>query len=194
MNVAGQARQPEQIDKPAGSPSNGEPLFLVVGKLRKPHGLNGEIRMEVITDFPERLKPGVSVFVGDEHHPMCIHSRRWHNRLLLITFEDINNPESAANFRNQMVYVRADDRPPLPDGNFYHHQLLGLDVVSDQGEQLGQLVEILETGANDVYIVRPITGPDLLIPAIDKVVTEINLEAGLMKVHLILGLKPNGEG
>ena len=194
MNAVSQARQPGQFDQPTGSLSNGEPLFLVVGKVRKPHGLRGEVRMEVITDFPERLSPGVVVYLGDDHQPMHIHSRRQHNQLLLISFKGITDPEAAGRLRNQLVFVRADDRPPLSEGEYYHHQLLGLNVVSHHGEQLGKLTEILETGANDVYIVRPAAGSDLLLPATDEVIEDINLESGVMTVNLLPGLRIESSG
>jgi 16S rRNA processing protein RimM len=104
--------------------------------------------------------------------------------------EPYNDPESAGELRNQMVYVRADDRPPLPEGEYYHHQLLGLDVVSEQGEYLGHLTQILGTGANDVYVIRPESGPELLLPAIESVVLDIDITHGEMKVRLLPGLRP----
>jgi 16S rRNA processing protein RimM len=87
--------------------------------------------------------------------------------------------------------VRADDRPSLPDGEYYHHQLLGLRVISDTGQTLGRLVQILSTGANDVYIVRPEAGPDVLLPATDEVVQRVDLEQGEILVHLLPGLIPD---
>jgi 16S rRNA processing protein RimM len=173
----------------AGLPSFGEPVFLVVGKLRRPHGVKGEMLMEVLTDFPERLQPGSVLFVGDEHLPLSIRSRRTHHYGLLISFEGYDNPEDVGVFRNHYVYVSAVDRPPLPDGEYYHHQLLGLSVVSDTGEVLGQLTEILVTGANDVYLIKSESSPDLLLPAIDSVILEIDLDEEKMLVHLLPGLK-----
>ena len=119
--------------------------------------------MVVLTDFPERLSPGVIVYVGENYRPMRIRGVRGHERSLLVAFDEISGSKSAGELRNQMVYVRSDDRPKLPDGEYYHHQLLGLQVYSDEGEDLGRLVEILETGANDVFIVRPLVGPDLSV-------------------------------
>jgi 16S rRNA processing protein RimM len=189
MKDLDQARQPEQLEKPAGSPGEGEPVFLVVGKLRRPHGLRGELIMEVITDFPERLEPGVQVYVGEGFRPLRIRSRRWHGKLLLIAFDGYHEREAAGEFRNWLVYVRADDRPPLPEGEYYEHQLLGLRVVSDEGKFLGWLAQILETGANDVYIVRPESGPDILLPAIDDVILDIDLARAEMRVSLLPGLE-----
>ncbi len=178
------------LGEPAGLPKPDEPAFLVVGKLRRPHGLKGEIIMQVITDFPERLQPGVTVYVGEQHMPMPIRSRRWHDRALLLAFDPYTDPESASALTNQMVYVRSDDRPPLPEGEYYHHQLLGLQVITDEGVELGQISQILETGANDVYVVRPESGPEILLPAIESVVLKIDLPLGQVQVHLLPGLLP----
>lgn len=194
MSASSQARQPEESKQLAGSPDSGEPVFLVVGKLRKPHGLRGELRMEVITDFPERLVAGEQVYVSENHLQLRIRSVRWHDQYLLIAFEGYSEPEAVSSFRNQWVFVRGDDRPPLPDGEYYHHQLLGLQVVSDEGENLGTLIQILETGANDVYIIQPISGPELLIPATSEVILKVDLDAGSMRVHLLPGLRPEDEG
>jgi 16S rRNA processing protein RimM len=90
------------------------------------------------------------------------------------------------------VYVRADDRPQLPDGEYYHHQLIGLQVVSDEGDILGILTGIIETGANDVYIVRSENDREVLLPAIESVILEIDLERSEMLVRVIPGLIPEG--
>jgi 16S rRNA processing protein RimM len=179
-----------QTELPAGSPQPGEPAFLVVGKLHRPHGLRGEMVFEIYTDFPERLEPGVSVYVGENHQPLRIRSRRPSHTTLLLAFEGFKDPESAGELRNQLVYVRADDRPPLPEGEYYHHQLLGLQVVSDEGRELGKLTQILDTGANDVYVVRSTSGAEILLPALASVIMDIDLEAGKMLVHLLPGLLP----
>lgn len=175
----------------AGSPNTGEPVFLAVGKLRRPHALRGEMLMDVLTDFPERLQPGDVVYVGEGHQPIRIRSRRDHHHAMLIAFEGYDDPESIGVYRNHILYVRTDDRPGLPDGEFYHHQLLGMRIRSDEGKLLGTLSQILVTGANDVYIVRADTGPDILIPAIDQVVLDVNLDQGEILVHLLPGLTPD---
>jgi 16S rRNA processing protein RimM len=190
MSTPGQDRQSELIEGPAGSPVEGEPVFLVVGKLRRPHGLRGDILMEVITDFPDRLHPQVSVYVGDELRLCCIRSLRWHGTLMLIAFEEFNDRESVGVLRNQLVYVRADDRPPLPEGEYYHHQLLGFRVLGDDGQLIGRLTQILETGANDVYIVQPPDGREILLPAIEDVILDIDLVQGEIRVNLLPGLMP----
>lgn len=181
----------DQNDKPAGSLNSGEPVFLVVGRLRRPHGVHGEILMDVLTDFPERLRSGLSVYVGEDHQPLVIRSLRQSNLALLVAFEPYRDPESVGVLRNQFIYVRADDRPPLPEGEYYHHQLVGLRVVTDEGVALGRLTSILETGANDVYVVTQESGQEVLLPAISSVILDIDLEQGEMQVHLLPGLLPD---
>ncbi len=171
-----------------GSPPVGEPEYLVVGFLRRPHGVKGEILMDVHTDFPERLKVGVTLFVGEERIPMKLASRRPHQSGWLIRFRGLDTPEQAGRYRNTWVYVRTADRPPLPPGEYYHHQLLGLTVVTDRGQPLGTLVEILETGANDVYVVRDEDGRETLLPAIPAVILDIRPADRFMRVHLLDGL------
>ena len=144
--------------------------------------------MDVITDFPERLKPGSAVFGGEEHRPLCIRTRRPHAGGLLVSFEDLNTPEQVGVLRNMLLYVSAADRPALPEGEYYHHQLLGLRVVGDDGQDLGRLAEILVTSANDIYVVRKAGQPDLLLPAIGPVVLNIDLEQRVMTVHVLEGL------
>jgi 16S rRNA processing protein RimM len=158
-------------------------------QLGRPHGVTA-MQMEVLTDFPERLQPGVILYVGPQHQPLRLKSRRWHDRMMLVAFEGYSVREEAAPLRNQLVQVHADDRPPLPDGEYYQHQLLGLRVVNESNQLLGQLVEILETGANDVYVVRDPAGAQVLLPAIDEVILGVDLARGEMRVHLLPGLLP----
>ena len=172
-----------------GSPNSGEPVFLVIGKLRRPHGLKGEVLLDVWTDFPERLKPGVLVYLGDDHIVLEIQGCRQVSQSFLISFTGYRDRESVDQLRNQYLYVRSDDRPPLPVGEFYHHQLLGMQVNTDEGRSLGRLVQILETGANDVYIIRMESGQELLIPAIESVVLDIDTDLNVMIVHLLPGLE-----
>jgi 16S rRNA processing protein RimM len=164
--------------------------FLVVGKLRRAHGVRGEMVMDIYTDFPERLRTGLVVFVGEERQPQRIRSRRPAAETLLIAFDGFNSPESVASLRNQFVYVRTEDRPPLPEGEYYHHEILGLQVISEDGRNLGKLVEILSSPANDVYVVQPAAGPEILLPALKSVILEVDLPNGQMRVHLLPGLIP----
>ena len=174
-----------------GSPSAGEPVvYLAVGTLRRSHGIRGDILTDVMTDFPERLKPGTYLYVGDKKQPLKITRRRPHNDGLILGFEGLNNVEQTAKYRAQTVYVLAKDRPALPEGEYYHHQVLGITVVDEAGTVLGTLTEIIETGANDVYVVSDGGSParEILIPAIKQVLLDVDLDKKTMRVHLLPGL------
>jgi 16S rRNA processing protein RimM len=170
-----------------GSP-DGEPVYLVVGFLRRAHGVQGEIIMDLHTDFPERFRSGRKLFVGDERQVMTVENVRSHAKGMLIKFKGIETPEETARFRNQWVYIQATDAPPLPEGQIYQHELFGFQVVDENENLLGELVEIIETGANDVYVVKNESGKEILLPAIPSVILELDPVHRFMRVHLLEGL------
>ena len=171
----------------SGSP-DGEPVYLAVGFLRRAHGVRGEIIMDLHTDFPERFQKGRKLFIGQEFKPVTLSGARPHAKGMLVKFKGVETPEDAVPFRNQWVYVRASDVPSLPEGKLYQHELFGFEVVDENENPLGQLVEIIETGANDVYVVRDESGKEILLPAIPSVVLETDASRRLMRVHLLEGL------
>lgn len=179
--------------QPAGSPSSGEPFFLVVGKLRRPHGVQGEVLMDVHTDFPERLSPGVPVFAGEQHRLLHLRGTRMHAAGLLVVFQEIHTAEEAGELRNQWLYVTSENRPALDEGEFYHHELIGLQVIDETDTDLGRVVEILETGANDVLIVLNEERESVLLPWIDPVIIGVDLQARIVRVHVLPGLLPDKE-
>jgi 16S rRNA processing protein RimM len=147
--------------------------------------------MEALTDFPERLVAGKKVFLGAEYTPLVIESIRYHGKLLLVKFENLDYREDVDEFRNQYLHVPTEDRPPLAEGEYYHHQLIGMNVIDENGIHLGHIKSILETGANDVYIIHPLQGPDILLPAIKSVIKEIDLNNNVMRVQIPPGLIPD---
>ncbi len=165
-----------------------QPAFLAVGKLRRPHGVHGDVLMDVLTDFPERLRPGITLYIGEAHRPLTLLKARFHGTAMRILFEGYTTPEAVGELRNELAFVRTDGIPSLPEGEYYQHQLLGLNVVGEAGQALGVIHEILQTGANDVLVVRPPAGPDMLLPLIDSVVLRIDLAADQVHVHLLPGL------
>jgi 16S rRNA processing protein RimM len=171
----------------SGSP-DGEPVYLTVGFIRRPHGVQGEMVMDLHTDFPERMKSGRKLLVGEGHQPLTLVSVRPHQAGLLVRFKGIETPEQAGQFRNQWVYIKASEAPKLPEGKIYQHQLLGFQVVDENEQVLGELVEILETGANNVYIVRNASGGEILLPVIPPVILETDPARRMIRVHLLEGL------
>ncbi len=171
----------------SGSPA-GEPVYLVIGYLRRSHGVRGEIILDIHTDFPERIKSGRKVLIGEKYQPLTFDTVRPHADGLLVSFRGVDTPEEAGKFRNQWVYVKATEVPPLPDGMHYQYELIDLDVVDENGNPLGKLVEILETGANDVYVVRNDAGKEILLPAIPSVILNLDMDQRSLRVHLLDGL------
>jgi 16S rRNA processing protein RimM len=171
----------------SGSPS-GEPFYLTVGFIRRPHGVQGEMVMDLHTDFPERMKQGRKLLVGEEHQPQTLVSVRPHQAGLLVRFRGVETPEQAGLFRNQWVYIKASEAPKLPEGRIYQYELIGFQVVDENDQPLGELAEILETGANNVYVVRDGAGHEILLPAIPSVVLETDIARRVMRVHVLEGL------
>lgn len=174
-------------EKNSGSPK-GESIYLAIGYLRRPHGVMGEVIMDLHTDFPDRIKSGRKVYIGEKYEAFTIGSARTHGNGLLVKLRGFDAPETAGRFRNQWVYVKSSEVPALPEGKHYKHELIGLTVMADDGGKLGTLNEVLETGANDVYVVQKENGKEVLLPAIPDVVLEIDMEDRVMKVHLLDGL------
>ncbi len=171
-----------------GSTSSGEPVFVVIGKFRKPHGIRGEVRMTVLTDFPDLIKKGQTVYVGEKYQAYKIRNIRWHGGDLLVSLEELPDRTAVEIFRNITVYMKNQDIPAPAEGEFYLHQLIGIDIVTDQDINLGKLKEVILTGANDVYLVDSPEGKEILLPATEEVVLNIDLEKRKMLVHIIPGL------
>jgi 16S rRNA processing protein RimM len=162
--------------------------LLAVGRVVRPHGVRGELLVESLTDFPEHLAEVDIVYVGDEAEPHPLAAARLHRDQLLLRLADCTDRDSAEQYRGQLVQIEARAAAPLPPGTYYHHQLIGCRVVSDDGDDLGELVDILETGANDVYVVATPDG-ELLLPAIQTVILDIDLAERRITAHLIEGLR-----
>jgi 16S rRNA processing protein RimM len=182
---------PDTPQESTGSSISGEPVFLVIGKLRRPHGIHGEMLMDVLTDFPERLAPGGRVFIGEDHKAFIIRSCRSQMAALLVAFQGFATPEEVGWFRNLLVYVRADEIPSLEDGEYYHHELLGMRVVDEGGVPIGTITEILESAAHDIFVVQTPDQREVLIPMTESVVQKIDVKANEMRVRIIPGLFPD---
>lgn len=163
------------------------PQYLAIGEIVAPRGVLGELRVQIISDEPNRFLALTHVYLGPEHTEFSVRRSRVHKGQALLQLFGVDDRDAAEAWRGATVYVSLDEAVPLEEGEFYHYQVLGLDVVTDAGESLGRLREILPTGANDVYVVRGKRG-EILLPAIKDVVLEIDLQAGVMRVHLPEGL------
>jgi 16S rRNA processing protein RimM len=150
--------------------------------------------MDVLTDFPERLAPGAQVFIGEEHQPCVIRSSRGQNDAMLVAFQGMSSPEAVGGLRNLLMYVRADEIPRLEEGEYYHHECIGMRVIDEHGVSVGVITEILESAAHDIFIVETAERKEVLLPATDEVILKVDVRRGEMQVHLLPGLLPGEEG
>lgn len=174
------------------------PQFLVVGQVVRAHGVRGELRVKVLTDYPERLLHLDEVALSRIDTPsrkdvefFDVELARPHQDHLILKLSDLNDRDEADRMRGHYIMVALEDAVPLEDDEYYHFQLIGLTMVTDQGQVLGQVAEILETGANDVYIVRGEAYGELLIPAIESVIQKIDLDAKQITITPLEGLLPD---
>ncbi|MGC8879812.1 MAG: ribosome maturation factor RimM [Anaerolineae bacterium] len=173
-----------------GAPGTAEPRFIVIGRILRPHGVRGEVLVEVITDFPERFDVLEVAYLGyDNWHatPYRVRTRRWHRAWALLSFEGYPDRTSVEALRDMFVQIPIEEAQPLPEGTYYAHELMGLDVFTTEGEEIGRISDVLFTAANDVYVVQGARG-EILLPAISQVVKQIDLAAGRVIVELLPGL------
>lgn len=184
---------PNQKNTGGDSRSSGmrrpELRYLAIGRVIRAHGLRGEVSVAVLTDFPERFETTEQVYLGNELEATSyrLQSFRWHKQNVLLTLEGVTNRTQAELLRGQLVQVPLEEAVLLPDGSYYLYQLIGLKVEDTSGKFLGTLKNVLETGANDVYVVEQ-EGQELLLPAIPDVIKSVDIGTGIMIVHLMDGL------
>jgi 16S rRNA processing protein RimM len=169
-----------------------EPRYLAVGRVLRPHGIRGELRVDVMTDYPERLGQHVHLWLASPDHPQVVQrytveKTRWHRGVLLLKLGGCDDRNAAEQLRGMLVQIPIQEAVPLEEGEYYHFQLIGVQVETESGDLLGQVVQVLETGANDVYVVRGSRG-EILVPAVDDLVIELDLESKRMVVCLLPGM------
>jgi 16S rRNA processing protein RimM len=162
----------------------------VVAQVLAPHGIRGELKCRIVTDFPkQRFKRGNTVLLDGAPH--VVQAGRIQGEIVLLRLEDIADRTSAEKFRGKDVLIHAEDAVSLPKGQFYWHQVIGLDVIdTTTGASLGAVSDILETGANDVYVVKAPGGREILVPAIKDVVKDIDPTLGRILVEPLPGMLP----
>ena len=161
------------------------PESLIVGRILAPWGIRGEVKVEVLTNFPERFAPQKVVYLNAR--PLEIESCRPHKQHLVVKLDTIDSVEDAERLRGQDLTIPSSELSRLPEGQYYTFQIIGLDVLTTEGQYLGQVTDIMATAGNDVYIVEG-EGGEILIPAIEDVVKSIDLDKGEMVIEAIEGL------
>ncbi len=188
---AARADQPDEMDRSQLWPMADEqlppPSHLVVAEVLAPWGLQGELKARILTDFPERFQHGLALFVGEKKVPYVLERARPQRGFLILKLKGCDTPEAADKLRGAFVYVARQDAPELLEGEYFWYQIIGLRAVTPAGEELGVVEDIIITGSNDVYVLQGERG-EILVPALEDVVQQVDLKAGLMVVELPEGL------
>ncbi|MDQ0337529.1 16S rRNA processing protein RimM [Caldalkalibacillus uzonensis] len=169
--------------------------YYTVGKIVNTHGIRGEVRVITVSDFKEqRYQPGNTLYYFVNHQqvdgkPLTVASHRTHKQFDLLTFEGHHTINDVEQYKGGLLKVPEDEREPLPEGEYYFDQIIGCQVVTDAGETLGTVETILTPGANDVWVVKaPGRKREILIPYIEDVVKEVDVDRKQITIHVIEGL------
>lgn len=165
-----------------------EPRFLVIGQVLKPHGVRGEVRVNPLTELPERFNWLDVVYLGEKNpQPVGVEAVRFHKNLILLKLAGYDDREATETLRGVWLQVPENEAIPLEEGEYYLYQLIDLAVFTEEGQHLGVLVDVIETGANNVFVVKGEQGEQLL-PDIAEVVQEIDFANGRITVRLLPGM------
>lgn len=144
--------------------------------------------MKLMTAYPERLSQIGTLYVGPEYKPHSVKRMRRHSAGMIVHLEGMLDRNDAETLRGMFVHIHIDDAIPLEEGEYYLFQIEGIQVVTDTGQILGHLTDLIETGANDVYVITTPEQQQILLPAIPEVIQTVDVVAGVMTVHLLEGL------
>ena len=165
--------------------------LLQVGAILDTHGLRGEVKVFPTTDDPGRYDYLEDVILEDKSGKqitLVVEKVRYFKNLVIVKFKDLDNINDVEQYKKCNLYVTRENAVELEEDEYFVADLIGLTAKIDEGEELGQIKDVLTTGANDVYVIDTKEG-ELLVPAIHDCVQEVDLEAGVMTLHLLPGLR-----
>lgn len=163
-----------------------------VGVVAKPHGIHGEVCVFPTTDDPERFRELREVTLDTPREgrlTLTIESVKRVKKFVVLKFKGYDTPESVERYRSCPLYVPREMAVPLEEGEYYVADVIGLRVLNEEnGETLGEITDVIETGANDVYEMKSADGKQIMIPAIKECIRRIDIEQGIMEIHVMKGL------
>ncbi len=164
--------------------------FFRVGVISSTHGVHGEVKVFPTTEDAKRFKRLEEVLLdtGKERVPLTIEGVKFFKQFVILKFKDYNTIEEIQGYKGRDLWIPREQALPLEEDEYYISDLIGLSVLSDTGEHLGELVDVIQTGANDVYTVRMAGGREALFPAIAECVKCVDIEKGTLTVHVMEGL------
>lgn len=167
-----------------------------VGAVSSAHGVRGEVKVYPMTDDPMRYKKLKQVIVQKKNgaeETLAVESARFFKNMVLLKWKGIETRDDAEAYRGSALFVSREEAVPLKENEYFIADLIGLSVFADDGSALGELTDVLQTGANDVYEVTTPGKQKLLIPAIRDCILQVDVEGNRMEVHLLPGLSELNE-
>ncbi len=164
--------------------------WLIVGQAGKPHGVHGDVLVDVLTDFPERLTDGVRFGVGDDRAPSefhHVHRVRYHKGKWLLSVRGVRERDTIEDWRGRFLYLPEQALEDLPEGYYYEHHLVGLECRSPEGDALGEVIG-LDPGEGQSRLVVRSGKRERLVPYVPEIVCEVNLEGGFVIIDAPRGL------
>lgn len=164
--------------------------FFQIGVISSTHGIKGEVKVFPTTDEVNRFKKLKEVYLDTGKERLILHpeSVKFFKQFVILKFKEFNDINEIEQYRNKSLLVDREHAVKLKKDEYFIADLMGLKVMTDEGEQLGILKDVLQTGANDVYIVETSEGKEVLLPAIKECVLKVDVEAGEVLVHIMPGL------
>ncbi len=164
--------------------------FLRVGVISTTHGIKGEVKVYPTTDDPNRFKELKQVILdtGKEHVTLEIEGVKFFKQMVILKFKGIDNINDIEKYRGKDLLITRENAVKLNKDEYFIYDLIDSEVFTDEGNKLGSLVEIMSTGANDVYVVKMENGKELLLPSIKECILDIDVESKKITVHVMPGL------
>ena len=164
--------------------------ILQVGVITSTHGLRGEVKVFPTTDDAARFRRLKEVILdtGEEKMLLEIQGVKFFKKFVILKLKGIDSIDEAEKYRRKSLFVTRKNAVPLRRDEYFVADLVGLKVIDDMDQELGVLTEVLQTGANDVYVVKMKDGQEALIPAIKQCILNVDVEGGLIRVHILEGL------
>lgn len=166
-----------------------EELFRI-GSVATTHGVHGEVKVYPTTDDPARYKKIKEVILdnGKDQRIVHIEQTKFFKQMVIVKFKEYNTMDEAEKLRGYELYVTREHAVPLQKNEYYIADLIDMQVITDDGTKLGRIDDVLQTGANDVYVVKQTSGRELLLPAIKDCILSVDVPEKKMTVHLLDGL------
>ena len=170
--------------------SDDKVMFFTVGKIVSTHGLKGEVKVYPTTDDPDRFKSLQNVILQTDREELflTVERVRFFKQLVIVKFKEFNDINDVEKYRGARLLVRREDAAALNKDEYYDADLVGCEAADENGIRIGELTEVMHTGANDVYAVKMDDGREVLIPAIRQCILNVDIDGRKIKIHMLEGL------